>query len=121
MRGLPKKRRRDGIKRTCRADRALNLDEAIDLLRRPDCVLVDMKTPNTKFGRQFYVVANGPRVAPCGAVTDDIASKILAHPLCHESDAGLFPGIPQSYSLHFDDEAKRRAHLSRHKRWPETE
>ena len=113
MHGLPKKRRRGGIKRTCRA--YLNLDEAIDLLGRPDWKLVDMKAPNTKFGRQFFVEPSR------GPVTDDIASKILAHPLCHEIDAGLFPGIPQSYSLHFDDEAKRRAHLSRHKRWPETE
>ena len=48
MRGLPKKRRRGGIKRT---RRTLNLDEAIDLLRRPGCVLVEMKTPNTKSGR----------------------------------------------------------------------
>jgi hypothetical protein len=69
-----------------------------------------MKAPNTKFGRQFFVVPGG------GPVTDDIASKILAHPLCHEVDSGLFPGIPQSYSLYFDDEAKRRAHLSRHQR-----
>ena len=93
-----------------RRSRTLDLDEAIDRLRRPNCVLVDMKAPNTKFGRQFFVVPGG------GPVTDDIASKILAHPLCHEVDSGLFPGIPQSYSLYFDDEAKRRAHLSRHQR-----
>ena len=75
-------------------------------LRRPDCVLVDMKTNGSKFGRQFFVVPGGP-------VSDDVAQKILKHPLCHEVDGGLFPGIPQSYALHFGDEAKREAHLSR--------
>ena len=70
----------------------LNFDEAINRLRRPDCVLVDMKAPNTKFGRQFFVV-------PGGSISDEVAQKVLAHPLCHEVDSGLFPGIPQSYSL----------------------
>ena len=84
----------------------LNFDEAIDRLRRPGCVLVEMKTHDSKFGRQFFVVPGGP-------VTDEVAKKILAHPLCHEVDPGLFKNIPQSYSLHFGDDAKRKAHLSR--------
>jgi hypothetical protein len=70
----------------------LNLDDAIDRLSRPNCILVDMKSPNTKFGRQFFIVPGGP-------ITDEVAKKILAHPRCHEVDSGLFPGIPQSYSL----------------------
>ena len=70
----------------------LNFDEATERLRRPGCVLVDMKAPNTKFGRQFFVVPGGP-------ITDETAQKNLAHPQCHEVDSGLFPGIPQSYSL----------------------
>ena len=70
----------------------LNFDEAINRLRRPNCVLVDMKAPNTKFGRQFFVVPGGP-------ISDEVAQKVLAHPLCHEVDSGLFPGIPQSYAL----------------------
>ena len=70
----------------------LNFNKAIERLRQPGCVLVDMKAPNTEFGRQFFVVPGGP-------VTDEMAQKILAHPLCHEVDNGLFPGIPQSYSL----------------------
>ena len=70
----------------------LNFDEATERLRQPGCVLVDMKAPNTRFGRQFFVIPGGP-------VSDEVAKKILAHPLCHEVDSGLFPGIPQSYSL----------------------
>ena len=70
----------------------LNFNDATERLRRPDCVLVDMKAPNTKFGRQFFVVPGGP-------ISDEVAQKVLAHPLCHEVDGGLFPGIPQSYSL----------------------
>jgi hypothetical protein len=75
-----------------RRGRTLSFDEAIDRLRRPGCVLVEMKTSESKFGRQFFVVPGGP-------VTDEVAKKILQHPLCHEVDTGLFPGIPQSYSL----------------------
>ena len=92
-----------------RRSRTLNLDEATGLLRRPGCVLVEEKTNDSKFGRQFFVVPGGP-------VTDGVAKKILVHPLCHEVDAGLFRGIPQSYSLHFGDDAKREAHLSTQRR-----
>ena len=79
--------------------RTLDLDEATGLLRRPGCVLVEMKTNASKFGRQFFVVPGGP-------VTDEVAKKILVHPLCHEVDAGLFRGIPQSYSLYFGNDTE---------------
>jgi hypothetical protein len=93
--------------RTHRQRMSFDFDEAVELLRRPGCVLVDMKAPDTKSGRRFFVVPGGP-------VTDEVAKQILVHPLCHEADPGLFRGIPQSYSLYFGDEAKRTAHLSRH-------
>ena len=49
---------------------------------------------NTKHGRQFYIVGKAG-----GPVDEEVAKKLLAHPLCREVDSGLFPGIPQTYSL----------------------
>ena len=65
---------------------------ATELLRQPGYLLVEMKT-HTKHGHQFYIVPGGP-------VDEEVAKQLLAHPLCHEVDSGLFPGIPQTYSLY---------------------
>jgi hypothetical protein len=70
--------------------------KATDLLRQPGFLLMQFNSNNVKRGREYYVV-------PGGRVTDDVAEKILQHPLIHEVDGGLFPGHPQSWSLFYGD------------------
>jgi hypothetical protein len=62
---------------------------ARELLFRPGHLLQEIK--NSK-KREFVVTPGGP-------VTEAVARKILKHPLCREVDLGLFPGIPQSWTL----------------------
>jgi hypothetical protein len=59
------------------------------LLFRPGYLLQEIKS-NRK--REFAVIPGGP-------VSEDVAKKILEHPLCRVVDPGLFPGIPQSWTL----------------------
>jgi hypothetical protein len=70
-------------------------DTATQLSRQPGHILIEL---HTNSGHEFYVV-------PGGLVRLADATKILAHPLCHEVDSGLFPGIPQSWSLYHGDQS----------------
>jgi hypothetical protein len=74
--------------------RAIPFDTATEMLRQPGYTLMKMFT-NTKRGKEYYIV--GKRGGP---VTDAVAAQILKHPQCHAVDAGLFPGIEQSFSLY---------------------
>jgi hypothetical protein len=74
---------------------ALTFERAMKLLRKPGYTLVQT---NTKHGREFSVV-------PGGRVTDMTARRLLQHRTCHPVDRGLFPAVPQSWSLYFEEES----------------
>jgi hypothetical protein len=67
----------------------INFHRARQLLFRPGHVLQEIKSNNK---REFVVSPGGP-------VTAATAKRILEHPLCRDVDPGLFPGIPQSWTL----------------------
>jgi hypothetical protein len=67
----------------------INFYRARELLFRPGHVLQEIKSNNK---REFVVT-------PGGSVTAATAKRILEHPCCREVDPGLFPGIPQSWTL----------------------
>jgi hypothetical protein len=77
--------------------KSLTFDKATDLLRQPGYRLMQFKNNRKKNGHDFYVV-------PGGFIEEAVARKLLQHPLCHEVDPGLFPGIPQSWSLYYGDQ-----------------
>lgn len=70
-------------------------DRATEMLRQPGFLLMKMFT-NTRRGKEYYIVGKKRG----GPVTDVVAAQILNHPKCHAVDAGLFPGIEQTYSLY---------------------
>jgi hypothetical protein len=73
--------------------KTIPFNRATELLRQPDHLLVEMKSNTTKRGHEFFIV-------PGGSITDETAKQLLEHPLCHEVDPGLFPGLSQSWTLY---------------------
>ena len=72
-----------------RKSKHLAFARARTLLFQPGHVLQEVKNGR---GRDFVV-------APGGPVTETVAQRLLAHPLCRVVDAGLLPGIPQTWSF----------------------
>lgn len=73
--------------------RTISYDRATEMLRQPGYVLLKMFV-GTKRGKEYFIIGRHG-----GAVTAVTAGKLLQHPLIREVDSGLFPGIPQSYTL----------------------
>lgn len=73
--------------------RSISYDRAAELLRQPDHKLMKGFT-DTKRGKEFFITGKGG-----GPVTDRVAKQLLDRPDCREIDDGLFPGVPQTYSL----------------------
>jgi hypothetical protein len=69
------------------------LDRALDRLRRPGATLTLTYTPDTVSGRMFHILPDGVRIA------DEIARRLLEHPLVQPDSDGLLPGHPQSWRL----------------------
>lgn len=69
------------------------LSKAIDLMRRPQALLILTYSPDAVSGRAFFIV-------PCGGrVSDETAQKLLERNDVQPADSGLLPGHPQSWRL----------------------
>ena len=77
-----------------RQTQPLAYDQATKTLRKAGSLLIALKT-SLKGGDEYFIVPGGP-------VSRAVARRILQHPDCREADAGLLPGIPQSWSLYGD-------------------
>jgi hypothetical protein len=67
---------------------ALTYDRAITCMRRPDTRLVRMNGPRGG----YYVVPGGP-------VDDQVAIRIMSHPLVKSGKDGLWPDHPQTWRM----------------------
>ena len=67
-------------------------DKAIDLMRRPQALLILTYSPDAASGRAFFIV-------PGGRVSDEVAQKLLERNDMQPADSGLLPGHPQSWRL----------------------
>ena len=72
--------------------KAIGLNKALDMMRRPGTRLVKMFSDAVPAGFAHYIV-------PGGYVTPETAAKIKAHPLVRCSHDGLFPGQDQTWRL----------------------
>jgi hypothetical protein len=66
------------------------LNQALDLLRRPDALLVQLHTGK---GTSFFIWPSG------GRISDEVARALLERNDVQPHDNGLLPGHPQSWKL----------------------
>ena len=72
-------------------NRSRELDRAVELLRRPDALLVQLH--NTRQGTSFFIWPSG------GRIKDEVARALLERADVQPHDNGLLPGHPQSWKL----------------------
>jgi hypothetical protein len=68
----------------------LRLDQALNLMHRPDARMANMHTPS---GLQWFILPGGGRVRPADA------AKIIARPDIRGQGDCLFPGLSQTWRM----------------------
>lgn len=75
-----------------KAQKAIGLRKALDMLRLPGHALMLMHTNDSPTGRAYYIV-------PGGYVAPETAQKIIAHPGVRANGDGLFDGQTQTWKI----------------------